>query len=72
MFATLFPLSIDKIVITKEKDMKYILILGLAFASISTAALGGKPEAGFSPRDGITFDGETGGGADVSTRPGKK
>jgi len=52
--------------------MKYILILGLAFASISTAALAGKPEAGFSPRDGITFDGETGGGADVSTRPGKK
>jgi hypothetical protein len=51
--------------------MKYILILGLAIASISTAALAGKPAEGDSPREGITFDGTTGGGADVKGRPGR-
>lgn len=50
--------------------MKYILILGLAFASVSTAALAGKPAAGDSPRDGITFDGETGGGSTRKNFPG--
>ena len=49
--------------------MKYILILGLAFASISTTAFAAKPLG--LPGPTVTDDGETGGGADVSTRPGR-
>ena len=50
--------------------MKYVLILGLALSSFTTAALAGKPEKGDSPRPGITFDGETGGGATRENFPG--
>ncbi|GGE57891.1 hypothetical protein [Actibacterium pelagium] len=50
--------------------MKYIPIMILALSSFSTAALAGKPQAGDSPRPGITFDGETGGGANRDNFPG--
>ena len=67
MYATLFSLSFDKIGITKEKDMKYILILGLAFASISTTAFAGSPfGTGTGP-----VSGEPGGPAEFVERPGK-
>lgn len=49
--------------------MKYILILGLAFASISTAALAGKPIG--TPGPTVTDDGEGGGPATLVGRPGK-
>lgn len=49
--------------------MKYILILGLAIASISTAALAAKPIE--TPGPTVTDDGEGGGPATLVGRPGK-